>query len=377
MILLFALSLVEINVKPFHLKFRFDTFSFFLKNKIWLILSIPFFIVLISGFWSDDLNYWTERLRIRMPFLFLPLAFAGLPTFSKRQYLGLFYVLFVLMLASTVGVLINYALHFDEMNLKMGMGQAIKTPIGHIRFSLLMAISSISGILLYQQQFAWRYAWERSFLVVGSLFLFIAMHILSVRTGLGVLYATILMLGFRYVLQSKRYALGLVVGLFLAVLPYLAYQYIPSFQQKFNYSRYDLGQYQTGNGENYSDAERIISIEAGLTIGNQHPFFGVGTGDVKIALDTFYQHRYPTQLVKVPHNQFVMIYAETGSWGVCLFCLSIFYPLFYQKKYRDPFFLTVTTIVILSFLVESTIEIAVGTAIYAFFVVVGTNQNKT
>ncbi|MEY4905766.1 MAG: hypothetical protein RLZZ292_3581 [Bacteroidota bacterium] len=366
MILLFALSLVEISTKPFQLKFCSETITSFYKNKIWLILSIPFFIVLISGLWSDDLSYWLERLRIRMPFLFLPLAFAGLPTFSKRQYLGLFYLLFILMIVSTLGVLINYALHFDEMNLKMGMGQAIKTPIGHIRFSLLMAISSISGILLYQEKFTWRYTWERSFLLLGSLFLFIAMHILSVRTGLGVLYATILILGFRHVLYSKRYVLGLVVGLFLAMLPYLAYQYIPSFKQKFNYSRYDLGQYQTGNGENYSDAERIISIEAGLAIGKQHPFIGVGTGDVKMALDTFYQQHYPTQLVKVPHNQFVMIYAETGLLGVGLFCLSLFFPLFYKKKYRDPFFLTIHTILILSFLVESTIEIAVGTAIYAF-----------
>ena len=42
------------------------------KNRSFLALTIPFFIVVLSGFWSENLPYWLSRVQLRLPFLLLP-----------------------------------------------------------------------------------------------------------------------------------------------------------------------------------------------------------------------------------------------------------------------------------------------------------------
>jgi len=56
----------------------------FSKYSHFLVITLYFWIVLFS-FWQieDDNGYWLERLRIKVPFLLIPLAYLGLPRLSK------------------------------------------------------------------------------------------------------------------------------------------------------------------------------------------------------------------------------------------------------------------------------------------------------
>src|SRR5712675_2253585 len=65
-----ALSLIHKNIWE-QLK------KFFSSTLLWTI-SLLFLLPLISGLWSEDLSKWSQILRIKLPFLLLPLCFAGL-----------------------------------------------------------------------------------------------------------------------------------------------------------------------------------------------------------------------------------------------------------------------------------------------------------
>ncbi len=344
------------------------------QNRSFLVVFLFFCLVLFSGIYSDDVNFWTERLRIKLPFLLLPFAFVSIPAFSKRQFQGLFYFLLLLMLFSTSMVGIHYWQHYEAINALLEKGQPMPTPMSHIRYSLLLAYATVAGFILFGQRFHLKYAWEPYLVLAISLFLFFFLHVLSVRSGLMVLYVCLFSLGLRYLYRSRNYRLVLAGLVLLGSLPFIAYQTMDSFKTRIDYARYDLKMYLEGNGQAYSDGDRWTSLKIGMEIAQANPLLGVGAGDLRQAVKERYQANYPAvKDYKMPHSQFVSVLAGTGIIGLLVFLLAFFYPLFARKHYQNDLFFALHLIVLLSFLVENTIENAIGVAFYVFFLLLGLN----
>jgi len=378
MIALFVVSVFDAQFEPsFRLGFNPNlraNFQTFWSNKAYLAVTLCFFIVLLSGLFTEDFSYWLERLRLKVPFLVLPFVFASMPPLSRRQYMGLFYFLLLVVFVTSLGIGVNYALNFEEIQVAIGRGQAIPTPRNHIRFSLVLALSILAGGHLFTQNFFWRKRWERWLILSITLFLFFFIHVLSVRSGLFVLYVAIVVLALRYTVATKRYAVGVVSLLGIVLLPILAYVFVPSFKMKIDYARWDLKMHLSGKGEHYSDSGRITSLKVGLQIGNKHPLLGVGAGDLRQEVQRVYAKDYAAIDQKLmPHNQLVSVYAGMGIIGLSVFLFAFFYPLFYQKNYEDPLFLAFHVVVFFSFMIENTIENAIGIAFYVFFLLLGLN----
>jgi hypothetical protein len=66
-------------------------------------------------------------------------------------------------------------------------------------------------------------------------------------------------------------------------------------------------------------------------------------------------------------------YAGTGIIGVLLFAFAFFFPLLYQKNYRNPLFLALHAIIFMSFMMENTVENNFGISLYLFFLLMGVN----
>ena len=348
-----------------------NNFQRLFQHRAFLTVSLFFFIVLVSGIYSEDMVYWLERLRLKLPFLFLPFVFVSLPAFSERQYLGLLYFLLLLLFVTCMGIGLNYVLHFEEINALIQRGKPMPTPRNHIRFSLLLAFGIMAGTYLYWKKFYWKFQWEKYWIGGITLFLFLFIHILSVRSGLFVFYLASIVLLLRYIYLTGRYVLGLGLMVALLALPGIAYLTIPSFTTKIDYVRWDLSKYFFNKTEelNYhSDTERLISLKIGWQIGREHPLLGVGAGDLKKEVYARYAAQFPQiKKPKMPHNQLLSVFAGTGIWGLLLFCLAFFYPLFYRKNYRDPLFLAFACIIFFSFMMENTIENSMGIGLFAFF----------
>ena len=379
MIGLLVLALFQLNFDKPRVQINFrktlkKNWKKFTTKKVWWVITIPFFIVLFSAVYSSDFDYTLERLRIKLPFLILPFAFLSMPKLEKKECYYILYFLLLLMFATCLYVGMNYVADFGRINSLISKGQSMPTPSNHIRFSLTLAFSIIGGIILWWDRFYFSNPNERYLIRGITLFLFVFIHILSVRSGILALYLGLFIIGIYYAILSKKHWVILVILTGLVVIPFTAIQTIPSLYQKIHYSKWDYSEYLQGRGGN-SDSERIMSLKVGMKIGNQHPILGVGAGDLKQEVKKIY-NSYDMEKFsfRKPHNQLISIYAGTGIVGLFLFLFAFFYPLFYQENYRNPLFLTLHAIIFMSFMTENTIENNFGISLYLFFLLIGINH---
>jgi O-antigen ligase len=306
-----------------------------LENKVYLILMLPFFTVLISGLWSEDIDYWLSRVRIRLPYIALPLALVLLPPLSKKVIFTVFYAFLIVVSINMLVVLINFVFHSDLIIKHLGQGIPMPFLKAHIVYSLMTAFTIMLGWELWTQRFYVKYPSESKFILVMTVFLFIGMHIISVRSGLLALYICLFVKSLLFLVKYKKYGLGFS-GLGLIIfLPLLAYSTIPSLQNRINYAIWDLSHYAKDESFQKSDSERIISLQMAWQVVKEHPILGVGSGDLMHSIEEKYAVQYPDFKVKEPHNNFLFVWLSTGLLGLMAFLFSFLYPLFCKKySYR-------------------------------------------
>ncbi len=371
---LFQLEIDGPKVRVFFRKHLKDNFRKYGKYRAWLAVSVPFLLVLISALWSGDVDYTLERLRIKLPFLVLPFAFASMPALRKKEIFTILYFLLVMMSIISLYVLIDFLVNFDEVMVLLGKGGHLPTPSNHIRFSLTLALAIIGGMALWIEKFHLQQTSERYIIGGMTLFLFIFIHVLSVRSGILALYLGLFVLAAYHVFAGKKYLWGLVGMAGIIGLPFIAYQTVPSFKLKVDYAVWDYKQFQQGAGGNYPDSERLISMVTGLELAKENMLFGVGAGDLKKAMKSKYENELAGKYnFRMPHNQLISIFAGTGIIGLIIFLAAFFYPLFYKNNFRQPLFLALHAVVFMSFFMENTIENNFGISMYLFFLLIGLN----
>ncbi len=104
-------------------------------------------------------------------------------------------------------------------------------------------------------------------------------------------------------------------------------------------------------------------------IAEKNPVLGVGVGDIKSEMDKLYNQSAGSEFVKskLPHNQFVYFLAASGIIGFLVFLLSLMYPWFSKKRYKNMLYTVFLLIMVFSFMAEHTLEIQIGTAFYLLF----------
>jgi len=376
MILLLVISVFDLDFEKkqplqIHPQLR-QNFQHFISNKAYLVVTLFFFLVFITGLYSSDFDYWLERLRIKLPFLLFPFAFASMSQMKQRDCLTILYFFLTLLFVSTLLVGFEYWKNYEVITDGLGKGRPIPTPVNHIRYSLMIALGTVGGLVLWYRNFYWKKKWERWVILGMTLFLFFFIHVLSVRSGILVLYACLLFLSLRFAFLQKKYALGIAGAIVLLCLPIIAYRTLEGFKQKVDYTIWDWEQYYYDLPLRSSDASRIISYKVGMEVCKKNKWLGVGAGDLKKEVHQIYKNQYPDiTKKKMPHNQFLSICAGTGWIGLAIFLFAFFFPLFYKKIKHDAIFLSLHIIIFASFFTENTIENSVGVAFYAFFLLLG------
>ena len=372
MILLVLIAIFQIDypiTKNTKIKFGFrKNIRAQLQGKmVWWWITVPFLLVLFSVPYSQDWTYTLERLRIKLPFLILPFAFVVMPTLRKKELriIGTFFVCACTIAA--IGVLWNYIQNFETINYNISRGKAIPTPSNHIRFSLSMACGIFVAAAFTLEKKIFGLKGEQYFFGVLTVFLFTFLNILSVRSGLLAFYVALGIFLMQFIYRSRRWRIGLASIIAMIAIPYFAVIYVPSFKNKYYYMKYDVYNYFEGNGKNYSDSERLISLNAASEIIAEHPIIGVGAGDLKKEMYQVYANKSAEDAAeKMPHSQFVSVAAGTGFVGLILFLISFFVPLFYQKNYRTYLFTALHVIFFMSFFSENTFENNFGLSLWLF-----------
>lgn len=336
-----------------------------------LILTLLFWLLLPGAICLEDTGYWLSRLRIKVPLLVVPVSFLLLPPLTARQWWGLHAVLLALLFGVSLQITIAYLQDFAAINELVKQGQPLPTPGNHIRLSLLLAYGVVSGLLLFRSLSAKRSSPGRWWVGAVVVVLFVFMHILSVRSGLAVLYGALLVLLVYEVLQRGRWKLAVVGLVVLVSVPVLAYKMVPSFYNKINYAKYELWMQRQGEAhDQLSDAGRLLSWRIGYDIWQAHPWLGVGPGNLKQEVMAIYAEDYPEVTRKrMPHNQFLSVAAGSGIVGLLVFLSALGYPLLSDGNWRDPHLGAFYVIILASCLVENTLENAEGVGLFVWWVV--------
>jgi O-antigen ligase len=348
----------------------------FANNKIAICFTLVFFLYLLGGIYSQDINGWTERVRIKLPFLVLPFAFTSLFPLPKK----LFHQLLITTIGCvTIGCLYsitNYIQNYDEINTAYVFAKTLKTPIDHIRFSLMVAIS-IMLCLYFIMQFSGNNK-SKIIWVAICIFLTTYLHILAVRTGLLAFYLSLIYFSAYLIYFHKKTKAALFILILGIALPFAAYMISPTFKTKVNYMQYDIKEYISNkNVAGKSDANRLLSQELSWQIIQQHPIFGVGIGDVNQEMNNSYKINHPEipeSAYLAPHNQFLYVWMGCGMVGLITFLLPLFLIIKNNYSSANFLFFATTIITVSSFFTEPVLEIQIGTAIFIFFILLFHHQ---
>lgn len=325
-----------------------------------LMLILLFLLVLPGGPCPEDPGYWWSRLRIKLPFLVLPTVFVLLPALTEANRRMVFRFAGLLLGLTTLVLTIYYIIHWPELSEAMKQGRPLPVPQNHIRFSLLLVIVALALLLdgLASRSRLW---------LLPAVWLMIFLHILAVRSGLMALYLSLGFLLLRMVFSSGKILPGLSGLLLMVILPLLAWRFLPSVQAKVGYMLYDIDQFRKGEVNLYADSGRLASWQVGWEIFREQPWTGTGIGYLRAAVAKKYALLYPEVAVPLmPHNQYISVLAGTGVFGLLIFLLALLYPFRFRGYRRDPRFAVVMIVFLSSFLVENTLENALGVGMFLF-----------
>jgi hypothetical protein len=322
------------------------------------------YVILVLSWWqTEDWPYYLERLRVKSPLLLLPLAWITLRDLTYSPGLLRLVRLGSLLISAAVlaYVLGDYLLNRPAYDQLLAVGQSIPIPRGsHVRFSMILALSSLLGLHVFVR--------ERDRVAAAlAIFIFLGLHVLAVRTGLVLAYAGLLLYLLRIAILGSHYRLLLGAVLAAIVLPVLAYTAVPTLRTKLNYMRYEwMNRDIDGTGKmlNYSDGGRLTSLRLGLTVWTDHPHLGVGYGNMNREMARIYAERLPGVESMRPHNQFVSALVA-GGWVGLLWTLACFALIGWGGgRWRGPLYLSVFVMLTLSCLVENTLETSVGVILF-------------
>ena len=345
-------------------------FSNFWQNKALVALTIPFLLVLFSGFYSENIGYWLERTRIKVPFLILPLAFANLPPLSKKQFPTIFCVFLIAFSLFCGRHLFFYYQHFEDVNHGLSQGIPIPTNWNHISFGMMTVFAFLGGLELLTAQYYSEKKIQRILIGLLTAFLFVSIHILSVRSAILTLYICLIIKLLALIFYEKKWIVGLISFIILTTIPFIAYRTIPSLKQRINYAIWDFDQYERGDMAQKSDSERIISLQMGIKTFQKYPIFGVGYGDIMDKIGEEYAQYFPKLQVREPHSFWLFSLTGTGIVGTLLFLMAFATHWFYEKRYRILLFSLLHFLILLTNTIDFVVEGTYGAVFYAFFVAV-------
>lgn len=358
--------------------FSYRSFTAIIKADVVLKrLSLLFVVLLLfhiaAWLLSDNMQEGQRKFFLKLPFLLSPVLWVVFARFSQTQRnLILFCYIFFVYLAGTISTLVYFMnqAYFDAL---IRSAKPIPIFFGygvyHIQFSVLNAIACLSGLYLLislksNLQKPVYYA-----VLIFTVINIANLHILSARTGLLGFYAGLFVSALVYMKNQGKMKYLKFLPLLL-LLPVGVYFLSNSLQNRMADSMEDLDTIiHSKDANDKSVAMRVEAWKNGIALLAEHPFTGIGLGDVDAEMQRKYVERHTTlieQNRKNPHNQFLETSLHTGVFGaIVLFLIFVLYAWVQRKNYAG---LWVVVILFVSVFFESLLERQVSIMAMSFFI---------
>lgn len=346
-------------------------------NKPVLLLTLIFFMHLIDGVLTDFLtntDYFQGRLILKVPFLLMPFSILFLPKLSEKRFHFLILTFILCSFYISLNAGLYYIKNTDAVHEMYLRSKAIPLPLNHVRYSLMLSMSIFLGAFLYIKKTYFYSPAETKIIAIITLFLFVFLHLLSVRSGLLAFYILTVVVAFGYALKTKKYKLVSIALLIFAMLPVISYFSIGTFRNKVANTIEDVRNTKYEYYANFhSLTARVFSYKVAWHLIKENPLTGVGIGNLEREVNKAYIENFaeiqPKSRLK-PHNQFFNYTTSFGFIGLALFILG-FYGVLFFKKYRSDIILLVNFLILtISFLFESTLETQLGANFALCFIII-------
>lgn len=337
-----------------------------------------FLVYLISVFNSSDYTAYFNVVKNKIPLVFVWLTFLSIEKIEKKHVKLLLYVFIACGLISSFWSYLQY-MQDPKMYIELyALGQVMPTLIHHISFSVLLCfiVLFILNNLLTATTKTERII--NLFLLIWFIYF---IHILSVRTGIVLLYISLFLFALSILINYKSIVFASVLIVIVLISFNFSYQKIPTIKNKIDYTIYGLKQLKnnTDSTNQTSDARRILSDKIGIELIKQNPYFGVGFGDIKNEMNQIYKAQFPTFTEDVYshiHNQYLYVMASVGLFFGSVFCLLLLLPLIYFIKENNIVFSIAYLLLLLVMFWESFIENQLGTSIFLVICSIGFVNKK-
>jgi O-antigen ligase len=359
-----------------HTDFKKHIRHFFSTPLLWS-MSLLFFLPLLSGFWSDDKNQWLDIIRIKLPLLLLPLAFAN-PSdsyrdqFSKKQWEGLAFIFIALTTAGTIWSMFHYVTNMSAVHDEYLHAKTMITPFNndHVRFSWSINVAALLSAWFWirKRKQDKLVAWA---LLTITIWLIVFLHILAARTGLFSFYILVFFTIIWLIFKKAKPVYAVLLFLIVISLPLFAYRELPTFQNRVKYFLLSRTYFKDAHYlQGSNDAIRVISLKAGWNIMNAHPVNGVGFGDVLAETKKWYNIHYPQMIEEdkiYPGSEWIIYGAACGWLGLFVFACVMIIPFFLSIK-NKLLWIILNATVAFSFLFDIGLEVQFGIFVYSFIV---------
>lgn len=367
--IILSVSMVLFLILPILTNDMSRVFMNFREKSDFVGLTFIFFYLFIGFIDSENNTYLFQRLQIKLPFLILPFAAASINLSTRKFYTILqFFILITGIVA--LYTFINYLYFYDEINAAYLHAKVMPTPINHVRFSILAAIACYSSYYLVKNHFCTSKLIQYFITGMGA-FLFLFIHLYSVRSGIISLYAIVVAEILIQIIKNKKYKAGGIGIISFLLMAVIIYNLSPSLKNKFENTKRDLLVYKHNGYANYNSlTTRLISYENAFEIFNKNKLMGCGLGNIENENRKLFKTKHPEiDIPIIPHNEFLYYLAGSGFIGLLIFVFCFFYPLFYKKNYRNEFLLMIYITLLLSFMTEPMIETQLGVACTLVFII--------
>ena len=289
-----------------------------LNKQIQLVFFVSFGYAILSTI-LHGCNFASviPKLLIRLPLVFLP-SILGYVIHNKINLAKhwLFFSLPIFWLATTS--VINYCVHYKFLSQMVLESKPVPiySQVYHIEFSVIVAVVLL-GLLIWKIQGKIDELLGTHFffyVIFGGLF--IALHVLSARTGILCFW-----IGLMVILSKRIKAIGAKYFIW-GILGISLLFFVPSVRNRIQNTKEDLTSVVEKKDLNHkSFGQRWEAWRAIVHAGSKSPWFGVGQCNIESSMQASFEelHSELDQENRIsPHNQYLQWFIELGIVGLLI-----------------------------------------------------------
>lgn len=290
-----------------------------------LFLCVFLFSIVLSMIHGCHLNELTTKILVRLPLAFLPslVSYVQVNKLSFSKYWLVFSLpIFWLSLASVFNYIDHYAF-LSQMVLE-SKPIPIYSGVYHIEFSVITAIVLLILIGWKMEDKIPKIMGTHIFFYFVFGGLFIALHVLSARTGLLGFWSGILLMNFQ---QGKKISLKYIL---IGIVALTSMFFVPSIQNRIINTYEDLNAVTQNKDLNHkSFGQRWEAWKAIVHAGGETPLFGIGQCNIEWKMQQSFDElksNLDAENRISPHNQYLQWFIEIGIVGMLMWiiCYSVF-----------------------------------------------------